>query len=369
MDYSYNDSMGEKIKNTEREQSLEERFKLNPADFPLLSRQENAEGKQMSIDQTAEKYVSSTAQLIAEIDGSSEDMEADKKPDYVIYLDKSARPVSWFVNVFWDTLAQRDPENPEKPVKRPPHSFLNIDRVNWFRRIGKEIDVAGNGRRDDGSFGRLGWSDFEPDRVSREDLASIRALFIKDGIETEDATKIFEQATVLDGKNLLIVDEVKNSGSTLSIAMFLLKSAIPELKSVDGAYFWQDGGTRMVGDEIQMGSVPVWYDARTPYGRGIGDVNEAYHAEVYQQFPNAKTRARKMGAFVIGSPIGVDEKARELTREIKKLESEYREGHILFAPPLNYSFERTVQELNRQGFYQDQNGRFSTYADFRAKRQ
>jgi hypothetical protein len=371
--------------------SLEElntRFHVDPADFSILRKQAGmktlpgARGKelvQMDINETAERYVSQTAQLIAKLDGSDEDESI--KPDHVIYLDKSARPVSWLVNIFWDDMADVDSEDSAKKTARPEHSYLNIDRVNWFTRTGAKINAAGNGERFDGSFGRLGPTDFELDKVSKQDLAGIRALYLEEPIEDDSPgweDRVFDVPTKLDGKNLTIIDEVQNSGSTLSIASKLLKKAIPELASINGTYFWSDGFGNMVGDELQMGSAPVWYDARNPYGRGIGDISDQYHDLQYQKTPNAKTLARKLGAHVLSAPHHSikdgeieylpDKAAEALMKDFKKLHSEFSAGHVLFVPPMNYSSERREGALADQGFFPDAaTGRFSTFADFRSQ--
>ena len=47
-------------------------------------------------------------------------------------------------------------------------------------------------------------------------LAEIRALYIEGGIETEDVKTVMQSPTILDGKNVLIVDEVSRTGSTLN---------------------------------------------------------------------------------------------------------------------------------------------------------
>ena len=341
-----------------------ERFRIDAEDFPILGEQLDDKGEPLSIDWIASLYVSETAKLIADIDGTSE--EGAERSDYVIYLDKSARPVSWFVNCFWRDFAAEDPERPGQQIERPPHSYLNIDRVSWFRRIGAEVDANGNGRRKDGSYGRLGFNDFDVDLVTREDLAGIRALFIEGGIDSEDPDQIFNKPTILDGKKLLIIDEVRNSGSTIGIASFLLKAAIPELESVRGNYFWERTlGTKLTDEDLQMGGVPVWYNSQTPYGRGAGDVFEPYYYALYEKYKNDLTRARRMGAFVLSTPIGEDPKTRELAREVQELEKLYREGKILLLPPFNYGMERSDEILERQGFHLNEHGEFSDFVKIR----
>lgn len=137
--------MSEKLNFTQPEINLErkefaDRFRVDVKDYPIFRQQMqlderwgNNEGHRWNIDKTASEYVTDAANLITVMDGTAE-MYADdperEKPDHVIYLDKSARPVSWLVNTFWKDFSEEE---------RPSHSYLNIDRLPWFRRAGFEV--------------------------------------------------------------------------------------------------------------------------------------------------------------------------------------------------------------------------------------
>lgn len=107
--------------------------------------------------------------------------------------------------MLWKSFAAID--NNGKQAKRPRHTYVNIDRSPWFRKVG--IDVSDDGRQK--SNGELAtYSDFisHKDNLTNMHLAAIRSLFIEGGIETEDPDEIMNTPTILDGKRLLIVDEV-----------------------------------------------------------------------------------------------------------------------------------------------------------------
>ncbi len=275
------------------EQILEEetdpryRFRADKRDYSIFSRQEGSivddvTGKESSgvlnIDETLGLMVGRTAELIATIVGES--MSDIPRIDNVIYLDKSARPVSWLVNEFWDDFTEE---------KRPGTDYLAIDRRIWFKKVGIELEGNEEMRDPDGSLRVAKTEDFVkhfetmPDETKKDWLARIRGLFIEGGIEDEDPDKILATPTVLDGKNLLIVDEVSRSGSTLGIAKFLMKRAIPELESVNGHVFWHDR-EKQVNGETQMGQAPVWYrhgGDNDWVGRGVKDINPSFYRAQY----------------------------------------------------------------------------------------
>ena len=77
-------------------------------EYPVLSRQTHfviRDGKITSevigINENIMHYVQDTALLISRIDGSvNGETTTSDAFDHVVYLDKSARPVSWLVNLF-----------------------------------------------------------------------------------------------------------------------------------------------------------------------------------------------------------------------------------------------------------------------------
>lgn len=332
-----------------------ERFRVEATDYPIFRRQAQLDPRwgdnsaiNWGIDKTLSEYVTSTASLVAELDGTAQSYEKDaekEKPDHIVYLDKSARPVSWLVNLFWEDFSKE---------KRPEHSYLNVDRMPWFRAVGLEMDAGGYVEAPDGSRHRPGFEDFmrNAEKIPEEMFVRIRALYIPGGVETEDLEEIRKLPTVLDGKNVMVIDEVGDTGATLSIAKYLLKRAIPEIKSISGTYFW-DSGFKTNGLEKQQLSVPVWYSHQTSVGRGIGDVNEPFFRERYNQNPTPKTRAQALGALALSEFVDLSKEpggaSRELAREMRKMHEDYQEGKILLRTPKSWNLDRSAEAIEAQG--------------------
>lgn len=68
--------------------------------------------------------------------------------------------------------------------------------------------------------------------LNKRHLAELRALYIDGGIDVEDVEWVMGQPTLLDGKRVLIVDEVSRTGATLNIATHLFKLAFPNAKEI-----------------------------------------------------------------------------------------------------------------------------------------
>ena len=337
---------------TELREDPAKRFHVNPEDFPIFSQQAELGPRAgdpfetLPLDETMSRFVTATADTVAVLTGEDDGLEGKPIPaaDHVVYLDKSARPVCWMVNTFWDAFTEK---------KRPKHSFLAIDRREWFARTNTPIEANEYIRDEDGTARLAKFGDFRAGNVSREDIARIRATFIPGGIETEDVEEIMKTPTGLEGKNITIVDEVSRSGSTLAIAKHLISLAIPEAASVSTHAFWDAGSQTLPNGESQMRSVPVWYDAHTHIGRGIGDVNEPFFAERHERFNTPKTRAQKFGSIVLGQFLDLTQepgqRSRKLAGEIKAMRKEWDEGHILMTLPKHYSGDKWEEHIQSQG--------------------
>lgn len=321
-------------------ENFADRFRVDKNDYTIFPKQDRIVGvgsngetisEALSIDETMSLMVGDTAETISALVGEEKGVPA---ADAVIYLDKSARPVSWLVNEFWDDFT-------DKP--RPADSFLAIDRIAWFKYV--KIDLTSNQEIElpDGSHrvarGEDFWKGFNKNLTEEERkglLARIRGLYIDGGIDNEDPDTIFNTPTSLDGKNITIVDEVARSGATLDIAIGLIQRAFPEAKSVNGHVFWYDG-TVAVGDGNQMKSAPVWYphDTSDWRGRGVKDIDQTYYNEVYEDNPNPETRAKRYGAFVLGVPLtdpdeeGPERPSERLREDIKRMHLDYQNGRII----------------------------------------
>ena len=342
-----------------KEIKLIEKYAQKPDEFPVLKEQTHKVLKnggivneRVNINETLINYLQDTARLISEIDGSLE----NKEPyDHIVYLDKSARPVSWLVNLFWGDFAYITETGNQ--LERPNHSYINIDRAPWFRNVG--IEVTDDGRQtSDGELATY-W-DFANnlENLSYRHLAGIRALYIDGGIEKEDTDWIMNQPSILDGKRVLIVDEVSRTGSTLKIAERLFEMAFPDVGEVVGTYFWHphEAGL-MLGNENVLTSLPIWYDPNTYSGRGIGGLDKLYYRSLYdryqlmkEQYPNIdlrKFRTYAFSSFVYSTPmlsedgeiLGLDKekKTRALTKDMRRLHDEYKAGRIFFVPPFEWA--------------------------------
>ena len=329
------------------------RYYVNPQDYPILSCQAEMgpnygdKLKVLPIDETMSRYATNVADTVAVLAGEDNGLNSNKLPaaDHVIYLDKSARPVSWLVNIFWKDFSDK---------KRPEHSYLAIDRKMWFGRTKSGVGVNEYTRDPDGSSHVATFRDFRTENITDEDIARIRALYIPGGIKSENIEEIMKTPTSLVGKNITIIDEVSRSGATLEIAKYLISRAIPEAASVNGYAFWPSYFQHKPNSQArQLRSVPVWYDSKDSYGRGIGDVNEEFFRERYENHPNDKTRAQRFGAIALGEYVNLSEEpnnsSRELMKEFQKMHDEWVAGHILMANPSHYDRLKWRDQLMNQG--------------------
>jgi hypoxanthine phosphoribosyltransferase len=320
---------------------LRGRFRSEESNYQRLSGEVQAFRQrtgEWSTSYVQEKYVAETDKIIGILDGSIDTRDvidptnperSGTTPDTVIWLDKSARPVSWFVDAFWEQFAV------DGAVK-PDYEFLNIDRENWFVKQGHDMFAAAT---------RLGPSDFDIDKVPQKELAALRAIFTV-GELTEDnwEEEVWSLRTRLDGQNILIVDEVKNKGGTLSIATQLLRKIIPD-SVVSGSYFWKTGyyspGRKSAeSEDQQMESAPVWYDKNDDMGRGVGNISLKYREREYKRTPTQDNLKKKIGSFALSAPhhssetyeLVEDTLAHKLQQDIAYLSYAVADGKVLRTP-------------------------------------
>ncbi len=357
-------------------QNLIQQYAHSEEEFPILARQthkvlidKKVVNQRININENLMHYVQDTALLISEIDGSLEG-EQSEAFDHIVYLDKSARPVSWLVNLFWNEFVSEDKDGNKK--KRPKHSYINIDRAPWFRNVG--INVNDDGRiKENGELAT--YNDFVHNISNLQDrhLAEIRALYVENGIEEENVEYILGRQTILDGKRVLIVDEVSRTGSTLKIAEDLFRKAFPNAKEIKGTYFWHPSEPLLkVGNETVMTSLPVWYDPNTLEGRGIGGLDPHYYRKKFDHyrvmmgiFPHIEINKLRAHAFASGvfsapllhedgSVLTLDEEqvTRKLCADLVRLYDDYKEGTIFFLPPSEWrrkKREAYISAIEKQG--------------------
>lgn len=359
------------------------RYSADPNDFPLFSlqtRHAKYGGEdtrvQRPLDATLSDYVTRTAGLVKILSGDAyTPSNTEKLPaaDHIIYLDKSARPVSWLVNEFWQDFA------PGKD--QPTQSYLAIDRSPWLNKAGQRVDIDGryiNGEENAGELAHF--SDFEdgiaammvsnPEKVKKE-LAKVRALYIDGGIKSEDPDEIMNTPTILDGKNITIVDEVQRTGTTSGIAKWLVEHAIPEAKSVNFVGFWHPITLRSSDNkDVMIDSVPVWYDAKRISGRGVAEIRPEYYEEQFTADPTPVNRARKFSAELIGTPFNPSHEqmmdprfsspSLELHREVKNLHDYYKKGRVFLAPTIELGMSYR-DYMTREGLTPQKDERYASY--------
>lgn len=332
-------------------EELRNRFSDDEANYNKLKGSEQAVRERTRVwdtDYVLAEYASATDAMIGALDGSIAERaikdpvnpeRSTEAPDVAIFLDKSARPVSWLVDALWDQFAGED-------SVKPDYDFLNIDRVTWFRRQGYSLSE---------SESSLGPSDFDIDKVSDEDIARIRAIFVEGDLDRDNwQDDVWNLGTRLDGKNVLVVDEVKNKGGTLSIATQLLHRAIPEA-TFSGTYFWKSGRYALGNsvDNMQMESAPVWYSRESVWGRGIGDLSKAY----YEQLPDTPENfKRQLGWLALSAPHHdprtfeevEDIEATRLLQDIAYLSYALADGKVLAMPSNERESEEVIETLEQR---------------------
>ncbi len=337
---------------------LDKKFSVDPSDYNILTHQEDNEGRRMEANEVMSKYLTETARLIESYE--------QKDIDHVVYLDKSARPVAHIVQLLHKDLASEG-------AKKPDFNYLNIDRADIYNYFG--IKNWG-GSTDDGRT--LKESDFvevikKPENEEKLTtlLTSIRTNYIVGDIDPNEniVDQVWGLPTKLDGKNVCVVDETMRSGSTLAMAQILHQMAIPMVGEVSGEYFWTPDFKDQVSigggqQEIQQGSVPIWYDSKRTDGRGIGDRSDRYYDVKYENRKDQRSLKQKIGSMVLSAPrytmaspneedklfnYKKDQRFVDLAHDFKQLRSDYRDGKVLFIPPINYSDEKKIQAFEKQG--------------------
>lgn len=250
------------------------------------------------------------------------------KIDTVIFIDKSARPVSWLIGELWPMLASDhdpDPNSATVPPK-PARQFLNIDRQRWIDKTGSVEDDTGRGVQVNSS-------------TVGQDIADLRAAFSKKRQDIERRGGEFDddRKARLDNQRIMVVDEVRTSGNTLEIARQFLTKAFPHSQVF--AEYWMrpkiitdKGGTRFTAEN------PIWYKEDTALGRGIGDLSEAGNEQ--SEHPRLR-RGNKFFSRPLDKP---DKDSLTLRREIKQLTKEVASGQLPLRLNLTDIDDETLQQ-------------------------
>lgn len=222
--------------------------------------------REESSDELRRRYIVLTKDIIEKI--------VRENYSSVVFLDKSARPVSWFINDFWDIFAG--------DRLKPDFKFVNIDKTLWNPIVGTNEPTPDSSNVE------------TPINVNRAPFAIIKLA------------GIFKFRR---GEKVLIVDEVKSSGDTLEIARQFFTRAYPEIEV--RTWYWMKPKIIIGQDGVSRNEEsPVWYRRDVPTGRGIID-------------------PWQITDFLSRRPKAPDTLAMSLRQEIRRLADEVRCGYFV----------------------------------------
>lgn len=258
-------------------------------------------------------YAHLTDKLIHEVEALS----VDATP-HLMFLDKSGRPVAWLVRALWDVYA-RVPGTvyTENVVPHMPSmSFANIDRVQWW-------DVTG--ASETGTINVM--------RVPAEQAMQLRVAYLRErpppGI---GPGACMGAPTWLDGKTIVVIDEVRASGDTLAIAGGLVQRAFPDNRVLTSHWMTPEVRRGKESGVAQQIRNPVWYRSDTSRGRLVGDRLASDHR-------GSHWRGKLAPLFMSTVPAQRDTMGIQLRHEVAELARDVAKGELLALPALTRESE------------------------------
>ncbi len=239
------------------------------------------------------EYISLTDSLIQEM--------ATQHTDVAIFLDKSARPVAWMVSELWDTLGPKLADGSTPPP--PEIKFLNIDREQWGVILGRSEDQG-----------------ISIELLPQERVDELRAVFKP--ILPQDSAD-----TMLTGKKVMLVDEIRVSGDTLEMAHKILARAFPDAEDIQ-SHYWMNGKVKI---DPKSGSrynseIPVWYSDREVTGRLIANRDSSKSNQ-------SNSQRQRIGRFWLSTAFREpDHQGIELKREVKLMAEELKNHNLPYLP-------------------------------------
>ena len=303
-----------------------------PFEYSILSGHRRTDGTWKSGEMLRSEYVHLSDGIIDLMSNgvevlNPETQEIEKKPvDYVVFLDKSARPVSWLVKELWPILAK---DSSGKVPEIPEIRFVNIDREQWISSI------------DPNNVGIT-----NVDGLDNSIIRSLRSVFLEkpQNFNGKIDETIDNEPAQFDNSTVLIVDEVRSSGRTLKYATGLFKRAFPTA-SIVGKH-WMSGIVMRNG-AVGNADLPVWYSDKSVKGRGVGNRN----ADLSLVSNNS---AQRRGARFLSTALNEpDPMSRQLRVEIRQLAKDVKLHRTLFEPALSRSdedYERLATKINGMSF-------------------
>ncbi len=215
------------------------------------------------------------------------------KPDMILFLDKSARPVAWMMREFWSVFVPNEP--------MPEMKFVNIDSAEWTHRSPDDPRPT----------------DEEVDAVviPEEAKDELRDIFTSK-TTNPDPTEVVEsnqsevpsgENTYFDGRKVLIIDEISTTGTTLRFAERVIRETFPEVEEVETTAWMRGEHFERRGYKYTR-EIPVWYHKSREEGRMVGDIDRSQSFWLSRRFDAP-------------DPLSV-----QLRQEIRQLAEDVRSG-------------------------------------------
>lgn len=179
--------------------------------------------------------------LLVRMDALIDEVQS-RNTDAVVFLDRSARPLSWLMK---ERFRMRFPDQ-----QVPEMKFMNIhpEKAPHTRGSIHEMDLDKSATSDE-------WLEIDdiPKATQKfyvkSEAPAVRALQRRLGPQ-------------LAGKHVLVIDELVTSGHTLTASMVLLRAAIPEIAGVAGKPFF----TQQVDCDLYPTKCIPWYTEKAAPG-------------------------------------------------------------------------------------------------------
>ncbi len=288
---------------TRRFQKLVERSNMT-SPYEIVVGHETLAGTALSNESVLTQYAHLTDSLIFQL--------CALRAEAVVFLDKSARPVSWLVSAFWPFCAgtyasEGSTGTFTRGIPKPRFHYLNIDREQWRSRM----DTQGVGR-------------FEVGSLEQELFTGLRRSLLSTHGSTASEARVWKSPTFLTGKRVVVVDEVRVSGDTLQIAAALIGRAVPDC-DIDVAHWMTPSIVTRSGNRFNN-QVPVWYRDATAFGRLVGDRDPTRASS------SANWRTRAAAWFISMPHDEPDELGIRLRNEAQQLAADALTGRVKLVP-------------------------------------
>ncbi|MBP7767424.1 hypothetical protein KA068_02800 [Candidatus Saccharibacteria bacterium] len=288
---------------------------------------ESTDGRLNSIsgEQLRALYLTLTDDLILETEKLFQGEDGKEYDNvHIIFLDKSARPISWLMRELWpETQKVLGKHNP-----LPSMHFAAIDRERWPSLYEKseggiietQDEEIRNGIRNNKNTSLL------VDEIRR-----------KYGGESPRSSGVTSKR-IENSKStaILVVDEVNSSGATLALGRSFFKEAFPEAEVISHTWMPAYNTSGPNGPMTKQILVPVWYNSSTGVGRGIGE---------FRPGSMISEPVIRLGGNEIRA--GIEPKSLKLREELGRLavlaNKPIREGGVPFFPTSN----RLIEEYDR----------------------